>query len=105
MGMSLMWSEPCVASLRLRNEHFSICRQIGQGLPPPLGRHVSFWAHGAPHERRCAIFVRLLCQAALTATPGAIQNPQRQLGWRGWLDAIRRRHGAVGGRLGSVERP
>ena len=31
MGMSLMWSEPCVASLRLRNKHFSICRQIDQG--------------------------------------------------------------------------
>ena len=37
MGMSLMWSEPCVASLILRNEHFSICRQISQGPPPPLG--------------------------------------------------------------------
>ena len=31
--MSLMWSEPRVVSLGLHNEHFSICRPIGQVAP------------------------------------------------------------------------
>ena len=61
MGMSLMWSEPCVASLRLRNEHFSQTpfSPLRSPLPPPLPhfifRFVSKSAHARPERNRFAI--------------------------------------------------
>ena len=54
--MSLMWSEPRVVSLGLHNEHFSICRLIGQGRPSPLRArfrstlHFPPWIQMHPHQ-------------------------------------------------------
>ena len=75
--------------LGLRNGHLLAILPNGQGPSPPSTRS-TFSAHDAPPGRRCPIFAPGPCQAVFSAPSRATQIPQRLLGQRGGLEALRR---------------
>ena len=82
VGMMDVCVECCMTSPRLRNGHFSRCRQIGQGRWSLLSTASVFSLDGGGSAQRCSIFASGLCLTTLAGPSCATQTLQRRPGRR-----------------------